>query len=112
MCIHNSDERLCIFVGIHYRLQLNAYKYMLEKYYDVRVSAMYVVCTHPENETAFVDSVPDMSAEISMLMALQRDRARENRCMSEEDVLMCDPLGGADTLDDADIRCIANGLRH
>jgi hypothetical protein len=36
--------------GNHYRLQLNMYKYILETYYEVSVAAMYVVCTHPDNE--------------------------------------------------------------
>jgi hypothetical protein len=30
--------------GMHYRVQLNAYKYLIEKYYGRVVSAMYVVC--------------------------------------------------------------------
>lgn len=32
----------------HYSLQLNMYKYMLEKNYNVSVSEMYLVCIHPE----------------------------------------------------------------
>ncbi|OLP88805.1 hypothetical protein AK812_SmicGene29789 [Symbiodinium microadriaticum] len=33
--------------GQHYRLQLNIYKWILERYYDVRVDQMKVVCVHP-----------------------------------------------------------------
>lgn len=50
--------------GIHYRIQLNIYTWILETYYDASVSGMFVVCTHPDNEgTAFVDSVPRMTEE-------------------------------------------------
>ena len=70
--------------GMHYRLQLNCYRYMLETYYDVEVADMYVVCTHPDNGAEpFVDCFPVMDYEVSVLMAHQRSR-----------VLSCDPSGG------------------
>ena len=34
--------------GWHYRLQLNCYRRLIEKYYDRKVSGMFVVCTHPD----------------------------------------------------------------
>ena len=34
----------------HYTLQLNLYKYILEKKYKKKVSKMYLVCLHPENK--------------------------------------------------------------
>jgi len=34
----------------HYTLQLNTYKYFLEKYYGLRVSDMYLVIIHPDNK--------------------------------------------------------------
>ena len=33
----------------HYSLQLNTYKYMLEKNYGLKVNGMYLVCLHPNN---------------------------------------------------------------
>ena len=49
-CAHMLSplENLADCAGIHYRLQLNCYKYILEKYYEVVVSNMDVVCSlHP-----------------------------------------------------------------
>ena len=34
----------------HYSLQLNIYRYILEKKYDKKVTALYLVCLHPENK--------------------------------------------------------------
>lgn len=36
-------------VGTGYKLQLNAYRYITEKYYGYKVSMMLVVCTQTEN---------------------------------------------------------------
>jgi hypothetical protein len=59
--------------GMHYRLQLNAYRYLLQKYYDHTVSGMFVVRTHPDNSPEpWVDDVPIMEQEIEYVMACQR----------------------------------------
>lgn len=64
--------------GWHYRLQLNSYKYILEKYYDCAVSQMYIVCTHPEHgDFPFIDSVEPMEKETESIMAEQRLLASE-----------------------------------
>ncbi len=82
--------------GVHYRLQLNAYRYILEKYYGRRVSAMRVVCTHPDNgDQAFVDEVPVMQEEVEAMMHVQRLRSREIRNMARNDFAAFDPLGGS-----------------
>ena len=61
--------------GLHYRLQLNVYKHVLEKQYGFKVSAMYVVCVHPDvGDAPFVDVVPNMEDEVFHMMALQRAR--------------------------------------
>ena len=62
--------------GMHYRLQLNVYRHLLEKYYGLRVSRMLVVCCHPEHfPTPFVDEVPRMERETKdMLHAWCEDR--------------------------------------
>lgn len=62
--------------GLHYRLQLNCYKFIIQQYYGMVVSKMLVVCTHPDNgPNAFVDHVPSMLREIELLMDWQRNRA-------------------------------------
>ncbi len=83
--------------GIHYRLQLNLYRYLIQKYYGYEVAAMRVVCTHPDNtEMAFVDDVPIMPLETEHLMEIQRSRARETSAMTLEDLVWNDPPGGMD----------------
>lgn len=70
-------------LGVQYRLQLNCYRYILEKYYGVRVESMYVVCTHPDNGAhAFVDRVPNMDAEIFVMMEHQRRRDLINESLN------------------------------
>ncbi|CAE7311176.1 unnamed protein product, partial [Symbiodinium necroappetens] len=55
--------------GMHYRLQLNVYRHLLEKYYNLRVSRMMVVCCHPEHyPKAFVDDVPRLEKETEDLL--------------------------------------------
>ena len=62
--------------GSHYLLQLNGYKYLLEKYYGLRIGRMLIVCTHPDNgDEPFVREVPAMSQETEALMIWQRARA-------------------------------------
>ena len=78
--------------GSHYRLQLNCYKYLLQKYYGFEVSALFVVCTHPDNgDSAFVDRVPVMLVETEALMNTQKRRVIETDGMDACDV-ECVPL--------------------
>lgn len=51
---------------VHYSLQLNAYKYILEKNYDLKVSSMFIVCLHPDNknENYLLFPIKDMKNEI------------------------------------------------
>ena len=65
--------------GIHYRLQLNVYRYILEKYYNLDVSMMLVVSVHPDYEKMpFVDVVPKMEDEVDRLVNLQRARLQRS----------------------------------
>ena len=62
--------------GEHYRLQLNIYRWILEKYYGVGVAAMKVVCVcvHPRYlPDGFVDEVPDLQDHVTCLMQSRRD---------------------------------------
>ena len=59
---------------MQYQLQLNAYRYLLEKYYNMKVSEMYIVCCHPEHGTRpWVCSVPRLEEETELMMAHSRD---------------------------------------
>ena len=57
----------------HYALQLNTYKYMLEKNYGKIVTEMCLVCMHPDNKNNnYIKlQVPDLSEELNNLMALR-----------------------------------------
>ena len=59
--------------GAHYRLQLNCYRYLLEKYCNHNVASMVIVGTHPDNGgAAFVDEVPRLFEETEQMMMWQR----------------------------------------
>ena len=58
----------------HYSLQLNTYKYLLEKNYGKKIKEMYLVCLHPNNDNKSYQriKVNDMKKEIDDLMALRK----------------------------------------
>ena len=73
----------------HYRLQLNVYRKILQKYYVAQVAGMYVVGCHLDNGiNPFVDKVPFMDFEADLLLASQASCARR-----EDDV-----VGGSEAL--------------
>ena len=75
--------------GMHYRLQLNSYRYILQKYYNVQVVAMYVVSTHPDNtDGAFVDKVPLMENETKSLMAYKHKQAKAAKYIEKEAITL------------------------
>ena len=56
-------SHVCDCPGVQYRLQLSAYRYILENYYDMAISRMLIVCCHPDNgQVALVDEVGRMMA--------------------------------------------------
>ena len=65
--------------GIHYRLQLNLCKFLLEKYYGLQVVGMFVACFHPDNAIAgpFVDAVPAMTKEVDAMLRFHKHRLLE-----------------------------------
>lgn len=52
----------------HYALQLNLYKFLLEKNYGVRVVGLCLVCLHPDKPKAEVVHVCDLQSEIKELL--------------------------------------------
>ena len=64
--------------GSHYRLQLNAYRHIIEKYYGYKVSKMFIVGTHPDRQLdPFIDEVPRMEAEIEAIMKIWQQKAKD-----------------------------------
>lgn len=64
----------------HYSLQLNTYKYMLEKNYGEKVVGLYLVCLHPnnKNKSYLVYKVPELKTEIQELMELRKKMIHSN----------------------------------
>jgi hypothetical protein len=54
---------------MHYCLQLNIYKYILQKKYNYIVDKMFLVCLHPENKNKnyLLYQVPDMPNEMQLI---------------------------------------------
>tara|TARA_B100000927_G_scaffold289932_1_gene287542 strand:+ start:877 stop:1671 length:795 start_codon:yes stop_codon:yes gene_type:complete len=63
----------------HYSLQLNTYKWMIEKNYGKKVTNMYLVCLHPnnKNKSYLRYEVPDMTDEINKLMKLRGEMLKQ-----------------------------------
>lgn len=57
---------------IHYHIQLNLYKYILEKYYDLVITEMYLVILHPNQETYKQIPVRVMKDEIEKILETRR----------------------------------------
>ncbi len=63
LCSHLQD---CNFV--HYTLQLNTYKYLLEKNYNLQIADMHIVVLHPSNESFLELPVADQQALVHKLI--------------------------------------------
>jgi len=57
---------------IEYYVQLNLYRWMLQRYYDMRISAMCLVCLHENESDYIVFDAPVLEAECDAIMALRR----------------------------------------
>jgi coproporphyrinogen III oxidase len=47
-----------------YSLQLNLYKYILEKNYNMKIGGMFLIILHPKNDNYIVEYVNDMGKDI------------------------------------------------
>lgn len=58
----------------HYSLQLNVYKYILEKNYGKKVKGLYLVCLHPSNKNGSYIRIPcaDLQKEVKDLFELRK----------------------------------------
>lgn len=52
----------------HYSLQLNTYKFILEKNYDIKIKDMYLVRLHPDADNYELIEVNDMQKEVEILL--------------------------------------------
>lgn len=52
----------------HYSLQLNMYKYILEKNYDINVSSMHIVKLHPNQDNYSIITIPNLQKEINLMI--------------------------------------------
>ena len=64
----NGLEHLTDTSYVHYCLQQNLYRYMLEKNYGIKVSRMNLVVLHPELPMYRVVPVPPMDREVAMII--------------------------------------------
>ena len=65
----------------HYALQLNTYKNILEQKYDKKITDLYLVRLHPDNEEKNYEliKIPDLSTEINDLFK-ERFNKLQNAC--------------------------------
>jgi hypothetical protein len=64
----NGLEHLTDTSYIHYCLQQNLYRYILEKNYGIKVSRMNLVVLHPELPTYRLVPIPPMDGEVSLML--------------------------------------------
>jgi hypothetical protein len=53
----------------HYTLQLNVYRWFLETYYGLKISDMYIVIMHPNNDTYKRYRLNRMDDEVAGMLA-------------------------------------------
>lgn len=61
----------------HYSLQLNVYRYILQKYYGVVVTELALVILHPNNTNYRVVKLNFMDDEVAAMMATRMDSEQE-----------------------------------
>jgi hypothetical protein len=71
---------------IHYCLQLNIYKRLLEELYDVIVDGMFILVFHPLNKSYLEIPVPDMSSEVSQIFQDRREMVARGETYSTIDI--------------------------
>jgi len=64
---NHADETI-----IEYYVQLNLYRWMLQRYYDMRISAMTLVCLHEDETDFIVFDAPVLETECDAIMQERR----------------------------------------
>lgn len=62
---------------VHYSLQLNLYKWILETYYEATVRDLYLIVMHPDQSSYQKIACMDLQTEITDLMELRRLQMRD-----------------------------------
>jgi hypothetical protein len=62
----------------HYFLQLNIYRYILQKYYDIPIEGMALVCCHSDRHTYEVQPVPVLEEEIESILRVRKLLIQKN----------------------------------
>jgi len=60
------------YVDKHYDLQLNVYRMILEKYYGVTISEMFLVYLHPNQETYLKIPIQKITSPIMKMLAIRK----------------------------------------
>lgn len=68
LCGINGLEHIADCSYWHYTLQQNLYKYIVEKCYGLKISAMHLVVLHPDYNRYHIIEVPDMPHEIDFIV--------------------------------------------
>jgi hypothetical protein len=68
-CLSHLDD--CNY--IHYSIQLNIYKYILESRYGLIVAEMFLVVLHPNNDTYKLVKVNEMKEEVEMIFKHRKE---------------------------------------
>ncbi len=61
----------------HYFLQLNLYKYILEKNYNIKIKSLFLCRFHPNSTTYELLKCQDLSSEIKKSVAMRRKQIKE-----------------------------------
>ena len=61
----------------HYSLQLNCYKYILEKYYGKEVDEMNLVVLHPNNDNYIKLKVPQLKEEVEAIFKIRKEEIKD-----------------------------------
>lgn len=59
--------------GMKYSIQVNIYKYILENYYNITISGMYLVSLHSGNQSYYYTEVAEMEQEVVSIIAAVND---------------------------------------
>ena len=57
---------------IHYSLQLNMYKYILENYYGMKIKSLHLLVLHPNHENYLQIDVPFMDNYVDKLIQFRK----------------------------------------
>ena len=61
----------------HYALQLNMYKMILEKNYNVKIVGLYLLCLHPDNSNYHRYEIPELKSEAKSLFRNRQSQLQQ-----------------------------------